>query len=165
VFKPGGEAAGTTLDASRFSRAQNGKGFTWRVIPGLQAVTAFPQGQPATTPADNVRLEYDVSLDRGGDMTLLLYLVPTLDTKGHDGIRIGVSIDDSPVQTLISQLEPTADDSKSQAQKDWVRAVTDNVHVLRTRLPGVKPGKHTLRIWRLDDNAVLQKLVLQKPAG
>jgi hypothetical protein len=157
------EARGTTLEASHFSRARNGKGLTWRVIPSLRAVTAFPQGRPSTTPADNVRLEYDVSLDEGGDTTLQLYLVPTLDTDGSDGIRIGVSIDDSPVQTLISQLEPTAGDSKSQAQKDWVRAVTDNVHVLSTRLPGLKPGKHTLRIWRLDDNAVLQKLVWDKP--
>jgi Glycosyl hydrolase family 115/Gylcosyl hydrolase family 115 C-terminal domain len=164
VFEAGEGAAGTTLEASHFSRAQNGKGLTWRVIPSLQAVTAFPQGRPATAPDDNVRLEYDVSVDEGGDRSLLLYLVPTLDTDGHDGIRIGVSIDDSPVQTLISQLEPTADASKSQAQKDWVRAVIDNVHVLSARLPGVKPGKHTIRIWRLDDNAVLQKLMLDKPA-
>jgi hypothetical protein len=157
--------AGPTLEAAHFTRAQNGKGLAWKVIPSLQAVTAFPQGQPATSSADNVRLDYDVSLAAGGDTTLALYLVPTLDTDGHDGIRIGVSVDDSPVQTLTSQLVPTAGDSKSQAQKNWVKAVTDNVEVLRTRFPGLKPGKHTFRIWRLDDNAVLQKLVLDKPSS
>jgi hypothetical protein len=62
---------------------------------------------------------------------------------------------------LISRLVPTAGGSSSQAQKDWVKAVSDNVYVLRTTLPGVKPGKHTIDIWRLDDNAVLQKLALR----
>jgi hypothetical protein len=152
------------IDAARFRRAQNGRGLTWKIIPGLEAVTTFPQGEGPTTPADNVRLEYDVSLPTSGDATLLLYLVPTLDTGGGDGIRIGISIDDSPVQTLTSRLVPTAGGSATQAQKDWVRAVSDNVHVLRTTLPAVKAGKHTIRIWRLDDNAVLQKLILLPPA-
>ena len=159
------EQQSAAIEASRYSRAQDGKGLTWKRIPGLEAVTTFPQGQRPTTSADNIRLEYDVSLSTGGEATLLLYLVPTLDTAGRDGIRLGVSIDDSPVQTLTSRLVPTADSSASQAQKDWVKAVSDNVHVLRTTLPGMKAGKHTIKIWRLDDNAVLQKLVLSTHPG
>ena len=155
-----GEPQPITLDASRFARAQNGKGLAWKLIPGLDAVTTFPQGRGPTTPADNVRLEYDVSLSTSGDATLLLFLVPTLNTDGGDGIRIGVSIDDAPMQTLTSRLVPTSGGSASPEQADWIRAVSNNVHVLRTTLPNVKAGKHSIRIWRLDDNAVLQKLVL-----
>ena len=150
------------IDAPHFSRADNGRGLTWKSIPGLGAVTAFPQGRPPTTPADNVRLEYDVSLATDGKPTLLLYLAPTLNTDGGDGVRIGVSIDDSPVQTLISRLVPTAGGSSSQQQKDWVKAVSNNVHVLRATLPRVRAGKHTIKIWRLDDNVLLQKLAIAR---
>ncbi len=157
---PSAERSRITIEAPRYSRAQGGNGLAWKIIPGLGGVTALPQGEPFTTAADNVRLEYDVTLEKEGEATLLLYLVPTLDTDGSGTLHIGVSIDDSPMQTLTSQLVPTAGGTPSREQKDWVRAVSDNQQLLRTTLPRTTAGKHTIRIWRLDDNVVLQKLVL-----
>jgi hypothetical protein len=78
-------------------------------------------------------------------------MVPTLDTRGAGGIRIGVSIDDGPVEILTFNLIPD--------QPDWTKAVTDNVHVLKgPRFQGA--GKHRIKIWRIDDNAMLQKIVV-----
>ncbi|MBW8844516.1 MAG: glycosyl hydrolase 115 family protein [Burkholderiales bacterium] len=153
-----------TLEASKFSRAINGRGLTWSAIPnlghGLGAVTALPQGRAATTLADGVRLEYDVDVERGGDMNLELSMLPTLDTRNAGGIRVAVGIDDRPAQELKLNLQPTAGPELTRAEKDWAQAVKDNQFSLGTRLADVKAGRHVIRVWRLDDNAVLQKLVL-----
>jgi len=152
------------IEAPHYTRATDGHGLTWATIPNLGrtlgAVTAFPQGRPATTPQDNIHLDYDITLTHPGDLTATLILVPTLDTTGHGALHLAVSLDDSPIQTLTSQLTPAPDKTLTQAQRDWNRAVEDNAITLRATFPAVAPGHHTLKLFRLDDNVVLQKLIL-----
>lgn len=145
-----------SIDADRFSRTIAGKGLNWRAIPNLGrtsgAVTALPQGQPRTTLADNVRVEYDVETRRAGDAELTLYMVPTLDARGEGGVQIAVSIDDRPAETLRFDLVPHS--------RAWDAAVSDNAVKLKAGFPALAAGKHVIKIWRISDNAVLQKLVL-----
>lgn len=152
------------LEAPRFSRAVGGRSLEWKVIPNLGrtrgAVTALPQGLASTVQSDGVRLEYDVVLRKSGDLSAQLYLVPTLDTNGSTGLNFGVSIDDGPMQTLTVRLTPAPNAALSPEQKAWVKAVSDNAHMMVAEFPGVTAGKHTVKIWRLDDNVVLQKLVI-----
>ncbi len=153
-----------TLEASRFNRAVDGHGLRWTAIPhlgpGLGAVTALPQGRPATTVADGVQLEYDVDLPRGGELRLDLHLLPTLDTRGAGGLRIAVGLDDAPPQPLTLDLQPTPGPEQTRREKDWAQAVKDNDAVLSARFAAVPPGRHVVRVWRLDDNVVLHRLVL-----
>ena len=156
------------VEAPDYTRAVNGKGLSWQAIAHLGrtkgAVLALPQGAPATTEADGVRLEYDVALAKGGDVTAQLYMVPAIDAKAGGGIRLGVSLDGGPVQTLLFNLIPTPGEGTTSDQKLWIEAVKNNVHIVSAKFPAVAAGKHTLKIWRLDDNAVLQKLVLSTGA-
>ncbi|HEY8614792.1 glycosyl hydrolase 115 family protein [Phenylobacterium sp.] len=151
------------IEAPRFTRAIDGAGLRWRTIPNLGrtegAVLALPQGRPPTTPADGVRLEYEVATE-AGDLTVQLYLAPTLDTTGRGAQRIGVSLDDGPVQVLVDKLLPAPTDTLLEEQAAWNRAVQDNVRVLQTAFAGVTAGRHVVKVWRLDDNMVLQKLVI-----
>ncbi|WP_082579961.1 glycosyl hydrolase family 8 [Pelomonas sp. Root1444] len=166
---PVAAAKGITIEAPRFSRAVNGKGLNWTAIPnlghGLGAVTALPQGRAPTTLADDVRLEYDVDTTHDGDMNLALHMLPTLDTRNAGGIRLAVALDDRPPQELNLHLVPTAGPESRREEKDWARAVRDNEFVLQARFTGVKPGRHVIKVWRLDDNALLQKLMLAPQAG
>ncbi|MEE2692845.1 MAG: glycosyl hydrolase 115 family protein [Pseudomonadota bacterium] len=152
------------VEAPHFSRASNGAGLEWRVVPNLGrtlgAVAAFPQGRAPTREADGVRLDYDVKLGKAGDATVRLYMVPTLDTTGRGELRIGVSLDDGPMRTLVDRLEPAPTTSETQEKRDWNKAVEDNARVLETTFADVSAGEHTVKIWRIDDNAVLQKLVI-----
>lgn len=145
-----------SIDADNFARAVDGKGLTWRAIPNLGrtsgAVTAFPQGQPRTSIADNVRVEYDVETARTGDAELTLYMIPTLDVRGEGGVQLAVSIDDRPAKTLRFDLVPHS--------RPWDAAVGDNAVKLKARFPALAAGKHIIKVWRIGDNAVLQKLVL-----
>ena len=156
------------IEASNFSRAVNGKGLSWRTIPHLGstlgAVTAFPQAEPATTPKDGVRLEYDLTLQEPGDLAVQLIMVPTLDTSGKGMLRIGLSVDDGPLQVLSDRLTPAPDAAKTRQQLDWNKAVEDNARTLEATLPGVRAGAHVLKVWRLDGNTVLQRIVVSTSA-
>lgn len=152
------------IEATQFVRANNAKGLTWAAIPhlgqGQGAVMALPQGRAPTTVADDMRLEYELELAHPGTWSLHLHMVPTLDVRKAGGIRVAVAIGDRPAQTLTLNLIPTATSADTREQKDWSQAVIDNDFVLRAEALALSAGRHVIRVWRLDDNAVLQKLAL-----
>jgi hypothetical protein len=164
IERPAAPRGVIAIEAPAFSRAHDGAGLRWTAIPDLGrtegAVLALPQGRAATAPADGVRLDYDVSVETAGPATLTLYLAPTLDTDGGDGVRIGVSLDDGPVRTLTVALEPTGGGTDAPAKRRWAEAVCDNAVRLTADMGQIAAGKHVIKIWRLDDNVVLEKLVL-----
>jgi hypothetical protein len=152
------------IDATNYSQVQGGKGLTWRRIPhlgnGAGAVTTFPQGKPATTQDDGVYVGYRVNAAKDGDATVKLHMLPTLNTSGGVDVRIGVSIDDGPMQTLALRLTPSPDPGKTPEQIAWEKAVIENEAVLDARFPGLRKGEHVIKIWRVDDNALLTRVAL-----
>jgi hypothetical protein len=160
--------ANVGIETALPDRVHRGSSVSWASVPigaSLQAVVSDPQGQDATTVEDDVRLDYDVTL-AGGPTKAALYLSPTLDTQGRGGLRVGVSLDDGPVQILTSILEPTNDPGRNQAQRDWEKAVKDNAQVLIADFGDVSAGGHTLKLWRIDDNVVVQRIGIgPDPAG
>lgn len=158
----------TVIEATDFSRSVPAQGLAWTAIPNLGqwkgAVTALPQGRAPTTPADAPRLDYDIDLATAGSATLKLHMAPTLDTRNAGGVRLAVAIDDRPPQELRLNLAPTAGPEASRAEKDWAQAVKDNDFVLTASFGAVAAGRHVIRLWRVDDNAVVQRLELEQPA-
>ncbi|WP_114955132.1 glycosyl hydrolase 115 family protein [Sphingosinicella terrae] len=156
------------IEAPSFSRARNGAGLRWTAIPHLGrtrgSVLALPQGRPATSPADAVCLEYDVRVEVPGIATLTTWLAPTLDTTGGRGVRLGVSLDDGPVRTLGADLEATGGAQDTPDKRLWADAVRDNAVRLSVDMGPIAAGRHVVKVWRLDDNVVLQKLVLSTAA-
>ncbi|MFZ0266152.1 glycosyl hydrolase 115 family protein [Caulobacter sp.] len=151
------------LDAAKFDRAVGGKGLSWTVLSDLgqgDAVVALPQGRPSTATGDGVRLEYGVSVPRSGSVKIGLRVAPTVDTTGGKGMRIGVSIDDGPVQIVTVNLVPTPGAALSPAQVAWVAAVTNNAHTVEARFENVAAGRRSVKVWRLDDNVVLEKVIV-----
>jgi hypothetical protein len=165
AFLPASHDDARVIEAPAFARAVAGKGLAWQVIPHLGrtggAVAALPQGQPATTPADGVQLQYDIALAKGGDLAVELQLVPTLDPDGSKALEIGLSLDDGPVQVLTDRLEPAPNATTTQEQRNWTGAVIENLSAVTARFPAVASGAHTLRIWRIDDNVVVQRLIVR----
>ena len=62
-------------------------------------------------------------------------------------------------------LRPTAGPEQTPQEQAWAKAVKDSAAVLSVRFPNLKPGRHVIRLWRLDDNAVVQKLVVDSKAN
>ena len=152
------------IEAPHYYRAVGGKGLTWQTIPHLGrtlgAVIALPQGRASTTPVDGVHLEYDVALRNPGALTVQLMMAPTLDTTGKGTLQIGLSIDGGPVQILSDHLVPAPSDATTREQRDWNKAVEDNCRVLETHFTDVQAGPHVIKVWRIDDNEVLEKVVV-----
>jgi len=157
------EAARGMRDATRFDRAVPASGLAWQRVPDLGlagAIVALPQGKAATPPDRAPRVEYDWTLAKAGKVRATLRLAPTIDIHGSSGVRIGVSIDGGPVQTLVSNLIPTPGDAASREQKDWISAVIANAHDISAEFPILAAGRHTLKLWRIDDNVVVEAVKL-----
>ncbi len=154
------KAGYVSINAAHFNRKIDGADVHWQVIADLgrtlSSVIAYPQ---AATPSDgrSMRLEYDITLSGDADATLDLYLAPTLDTAGKGGLRLAVAIDDGMPQTLSFNLDPEA---KGNGKGGWGQAVSDNIVILKAPFPGLKAGPHTIKVFRVDGNVVLEKLVL-----
>lgn len=151
-----GPVTWAAVEAVDFARASGGQGLSWQAISRLGrtkgAMVALPQGRPSTSAADQVRVDYDLRLPQAGEATARLYMIPAIDTRGGDGIRIGVSVDDGPVQTLVMNLKVDA--------PGWTQAVKDNAYPLDAKLGRLAAGRHVVKLWRIDDNAAVQKLAL-----
>ncbi len=146
------------IEAEHYTREFGGGNIRWLAVPNLgrtlSSIISYPQIAPPTTVEDGVRLEYDVDLQKAGDVKLNLYLAPTLDTRGKGGLRVAVAIDDGPAQMLSFNLDP--EDKTS----GWDKAVSDNIVVLRASFPGLSAARHTIKVYRIDGNVVLERLVL-----
>ncbi len=144
------------VEASEFLQKAGGGGLEWQFIPRLGrtagAVVALPQGRPATSPADGVRIDYRMRLASAGEATLRLYMIPALDTDGGGGLRIGVSVDGGPVKVATMNLKVDG--------PDWSRAVRDNGFPLDVAVGKLAAGHHKVSLWRIDDNMAVQKLAL-----
>ena len=152
------------IEAPHYARAVDGAGLAWHSIPHLGrtsgAVTTFPQSLASTSEQDGVRLEYDVTLRQPGTLTVKLIMVPTLDATGKGALRTGISVDGGGMQTLTDRLMPAPTSTTTQEQRDWNEAVEDNARILEAHFRGISAGPHVIKVWRLDGNSVLQKLVL-----
>ncbi|UDF03037.1 glycosyl hydrolase 115 family protein [Asticcacaulis sp. AND118] len=152
------------IEAVDYTRAMKGNGVEWRAINDLGhakgAMISYPQGVASSTTEDNVRLDYDLDTAQGGAIRVRLVLSPTLDTSSKGGVRVGVSLDDGAPQILSSILQPTGGGANTPQEQAWYKAVIGNAEWLDATFEGVASGKHTLKIWRIDDNVVLQKLVI-----
>ncbi len=153
-----------SLEASEYTRAVDGAGLLWTAIPNLgqskAAMLALPQGKAATTVKDGVRLEYTFNKTSKSDLKISLQLSPTLDTVNMGGNKIGISLDKGPVKTLSFDLHPTGGAINTAGKRAWADAVINNRHEVELKIEGVRKGEHTLKVWRLDDNVVLEKIVL-----
>lgn len=146
-----------TIDPARPDRRGDRASTTWTTVPHLgrdldDAVVSVGDSRTAVeTRRPGAVLEYDLHLVTAGAHVLELYRLPTLDSTGR--IRVAVSVDQHPSVVVESA---TTDEFRG----DWTSAVLDNVERLRTRLPFLTAGEHTLRIHAVDPDVVLSKLVV-----
>jgi len=153
--------------AGEYDEASKAPGLAWKKIANLgrgDAMIAWPQGRAATTPADRMWLGYNVVASGEGPARVTVQLAPTLDTLGGEGVRLGVSLDEGDVQILTSRLSATGGGATTPGQQAWYKAVKDNAQTLEHTFENVSAGPHRLKVWRLDDNLVLERVTFE-PTG
>ncbi|PXY46234.1 glycosyl hydrolase 115 family protein [Flavobacterium hydrophilum] len=151
-----------SIEAENYSALNNSKNIHWEVIPDFgktkSGITTFPQN---TYPKkdENVFLEYDVNFESKGELSVQLWLAPTLNFNGNKGLKYEISFDGNEPQTINFNGHYRGELGKWQAE-----------HIIKsvTKHSILNSGKHTLRIRVLDPGIVLQKILIDcgglKPA-
>lgn len=86
-------------------------------------------------------LTYPIYLASTGEFTMEIHRFPSLNSTGR--IRIGVSVDNGPVQIVES---PSTDEWRG----NWKKNVLNNVDRLYLQMPALEPGEHAISFYPVD---------------
>ncbi|HLU07472.1 MAG TPA: glycosyl hydrolase 115 family protein [Woeseiaceae bacterium] len=145
------------IEAPEASRSVSGSGVSWQILPDFGrtngAVTPMPVTAPVFDPAANApRLEYDVYLYSSGEITVELHCAPSLDFQPGEPLRVAVSFDDMPPQTIELATAAT--------QESWKTAVADGVRRITSRHRVTETGYHVLKLRMVTPGVVVQRIII-----
>ena len=181
------------IPAYQYSRIKEGKNAKWIFLPDLgrgKGCMGIAPVMAASEPdGKGASLEYDFELSSDmQQLSIALGILPTQDVYPARGLRIGVQIDDQPLQIVDARagfvdtfaeytpqnlavskvLKPLPEQPKLVLNGWWKGKrqlrrdeVFDNQRWLAaTSSSAVKAGKHTLRIVMIDPEIVLEQVVI-----
>ncbi len=109
------------------------------------------QGECAADRQQAISLCYRFATRSKGAFLLEIHRFPSLNSAGR--IRIGVSLDEGPVQIVESF-------SNDEWRGNWKENVLNNVDRLYLQLPMAEPGCHRLSLWAVDPYFAFSRLVI-----
>ena len=145
------------IEAPMASRSVSGSGVSWQTLPDFGrtngAVAPMPVTAPVFDPAANApRLEYDLYLYSSGDVTVELQCAPSLNFQPNEPLRVAVSFDDMPPQTIELATAAT--------QESWETAVVDGVRRISSRHHIAEAGHHVLKLRMVTPGVVVQRIII-----
>ncbi|MFT3787908.1 MAG: glycosyl hydrolase 115 family protein [Tepidisphaeraceae bacterium] len=160
-----GEVDGVvSMEAEHFHRATEGRGAKWTVIPHLgrtgdSAVTVLPATVESTVDVSKApSLEYDFTTLTGDiDVAVHAYCLPSYPLHEGRGLRYAVAIDDEKPQIVNLAEEGGGSGEDGPA---WLESKMRNIRVPESKHHLGPAGKHRLRVWMVDPNVILDKLVI-----
>ncbi len=183
----------TAIPAFDYSRTTGGKEAQWIFLPdlgrGKGCMGSSNVMAESRTDGTGAALEYDFELTADNDsLVVALGILPTQDVYPARGLRIGVQVDDLPMQTVDARqgfldtfeeytpknlavskkLKPLPKEPHLALNGWWNgrkllrrNEVFDNLRWLATTATRpLKAGKHTLRIVMIDPEIVLEQVVV-----
>lgn len=184
----GGYSGEFSIPANKFNSNVPTKDAKWIVLPDLGRTEACMGVYPVTAPSactDKApRLEYKIFLPETGPTKICLGILPTQDVIPARGLRIAVAVDDGePV--VLDARKGYHDEFKEYTQENLARSkvlkplpvvgpnyalvsrgnprrdeVFDNQRWLDVNLGIKTPGLHTLKVYMVDPELVLERIVI-----
>lgn len=177
-----------SIPANKFNANVAGKQSKWMLLPDLGREEACMGIYPVTAPSETAqsapRLEYKIFVNKQGTSTICLGILPTQDVNPVRGLRIAVSIDNGEPQILdarkglvdtfteytpnnlanskvLKALPPLNKDIALVGTGKMRRnEVFDNIRWLDVQLDVAAPGFHTLKVFMIDPEVVLERIVV-----
>ena len=150
------------IEAEHFTRKLDAGANRWIKIPnyghslsGMRATA--PAGALATPGKNSPCLEYKMYLFHPGTVQVESFVGPTLNFIPGRPLRLAVSFDDEPPQTVT--LVPADFDARN-GNRNWEESVKHNGRLVESTHTVGQPGYHTLKIWMVDPAVVLEKIVV-----
>lgn len=184
----GGYSGEFSIPANKFSANIPGKDARWIALPDLGKAEACMGTYPVTAPSGTTdkapRLEYKIFLPEAGSTKVFLGILPTQDVNPGRGLRIAVAINGAePV--ILDARKGYHDEFKEYTQSNLARSkvlkplpvmdadyallsrnkprrteVFDNQRWIDVDFNLNSPGIHTLKIYMIDPEVVLEKIVV-----
>jgi len=149
-----------SIEAEHYSNNVAYEGYQWYNIPNygrtLSSMAVFPTTGPYFTPPDAPCLEYQIYVEKPGNVVVTVYTAPTNNINRSRGLCYGIAFDDQPIQ--IIDTFPKENDAFYTSPL-WSKGVMENVRTTTSR-HRLEAGLHTLRFWLVDPGVVLQKIVI-----
>ena len=163
-FKGFVEANGyVAMEATHFTRAVNSQDIEWHEIPNLgrtySGVTMFPVTAPSQSLAGNSpHLEYVVQLTNAGIVNVQVFLAPTLNFTGEQGLRYAISIDDG--QPQVVNMQAGSNGQADNSDPLWNQWVADDINIQSSKFEHVSAGAHVVKLWMIDPGVVFERVLL-----
>jgi len=184
----GGYSGEFSIPAHKFNANVPGKDAKWIVLPDLGKAEAcmgiYPVTAPGTSADKAPRLEYKIFLPEAGLAKVFLGILPTQDVNPARGLRIAVAIDGAePVE--LDARKGYHDEFKEYTAANLARSknlkplpapgpdyalvsrgkprrteVFDNQRWIDVDFNLTSPGIHTLKVYMIDPEVVLEKIVV-----
>ena len=177
-----------SIPATMFNANVSGETAKWTILPDLGRDKACmgidPVTAPSTTPQTAPRLDYQIYLAEKGLATCCIGILPTQDVNPARGLRLAVSIDNGEPQILdarkglvdtfneytpanlansnvLKALPPqNRDIALIGVGKNRRNEIFDNLRWLDVLLEVKKAGFHTLKVFMIDPEVVLERIVV-----
>ena len=174
-----------SIPAYRFSRKTDGKDAAWIFLPDLGRGKGCMGSNNVLAQNSGATLEYDINITTEGKVAI--GILPTQDILPARGLRIGIQIDDQPMQTIDARrgivdtfleytpqnlarskvLKPLSQRSRLALSGFWQGRqlprrdeVFDNLRWLDATFESVTPGNHTLKVIMIDPEIVVEQIVV-----
>lgn len=152
-----------SMEASHFTGRVDGADSRWIQVPDLgrtgSAVVSDPPNAASVTPSSTTaRLDYKMYLFKAGQVTVDVYLSPSLPVHGS-GLRYAIGFDGGQTQTVNMHTDLPQDFTDSAPA--WEKWVSDNIIVESTTHSISAAGEHTLNLAMVDPGVVVQKIVVK----
>ncbi|OAG02312.1 uncharacterized protein CC84DRAFT_1198486 [Paraphaeosphaeria sporulosa] len=152
------------IEAEHYSRLSSSGNLSYTVLPRYgRTLSALKLSSPLAeglSPSSAPALEYDfytfTPTTSAKGLNLTLILSPTLNINPKKPLAYVAQIDDKPQQ----RRQYVTDQKQPDFPVGWGTAVAQNAWLNTTNWGEVSPGKHTLKLWLVEANVVLQKLVM-----
>ncbi len=177
-----------SIPANKYNANVKGKNAKWVFLPDLGRAEGCMGISPVTAPsatfATAPRLEYKIYIPKQGPITAFLGILPVQDVNPERGLRIAVSIDGDQPQ-IIDARQNLVDEFKEYTAASLSRSkvlkplpspnrhltlvgynqprrndIFDNMRWLNVDLNSQKAGMHTIKIYMIDPEIVLEKIVV-----
>lgn len=177
-----------SIPANKFNVNVPGKQSKWILLPDLGRNEACMGIYPVTAPSETSKtaphLEYKIYLNQQGKTTICIGILPTQDVYPERGLRIAVSIDNDEPRILDARkgLVDTFSEytSKNLANSKVLKPlpplnenialvgtgklrrseIFDNLRWLDVQLDVAAIGFHTLKVFMIDPEVVLERIVV-----
>lgn len=144
-----------SIKAENYSDLKNSGSLFWKKIEGFgHAGNSFitEKNKENSNNSSNSYLEYTFYSFSDSICNVILNCIPVHPVNNNHKLRLGISVDDSPIQTV--------DLTTYGRSEEWKQNVLNNLAKKTIAFSPLKEGYHTLKVYAIDPGVILDHIII-----